>query len=278
MLNTRSRPTPSSSHNDCYSERRDTGVHMREVFALTLYQKIALYERGFNSLHWRKGKNTPGSVLKYSISTVFLLTRRIPVTVNCEPRTWKAGGCGRWSTWLWWFLVTQSLLESPPQQQAQPWQGRSQGKRENDEEKKKRTSWVSWVWSCSKSRSEEPVIVTVSVPILALGRSHPAPTHPHTLRSGAQSSPRDSFVPEARSVSQRDFFVVVHLLLRKLRHIPGLFYCSYNDKLHVNVWKATFCTVLFHTDNVFEKLSKCINNLPLSPLQEVSRYSEKSAS
>lgn len=106
--------------------------------------------------------------------------------------------------------------------------------------------------------------------------------HTHTPQPRAQSSPQDSIVTEPRSASQRDFvlgfFSFVHLLLRKLRHIPGLFYCSYNDKLHVNVCKATFCTVLFHTDNLFEKLSKCINNFPLSPLQEVSRYSEKSAS
>lgn len=96
----------------------------------------------------------------------------------------------------------------------------------------------------------------------------------HTFSPGAQSSPQDSSVPD---VPHREIifdFFFVHLLLRKLRHIPGLFYCSYNDKLHVNVWKATFCTVLFHTDNLFEKLSKCINNLPLSPLQEVSGYSE----
>lgn len=52
---------------------------------LTLYQKIALYE-GLIACIGKRVKNIPGSVFKYSILTVFLLTHGIPATVNSEPR------------------------------------------------------------------------------------------------------------------------------------------------------------------------------------------------
>lgn len=164
--------TAGNFDKGCYSERRDTVVNIREAFMLTLCQKTLLCMiEVLIACTEEKGENTPGSVLKYSIYTVFLLTHRILVTVNSEPnistRKLKAGICGQ----------------------------------------------------CSETK---------------------------------------------RCV----------LLLRKLRNIRVLFYCCYNDKLHANFWKAKLYTVLIHTD-MFEKLSKCINNLPLSTLLEVSRYSEE---
>lgn len=69
----------------------------------------------------------------------------------------------------------------------------------------------------------------------------------------------------------------VCFIAQKLKNVRDLFYYSYNDKLHVNFYEAEFYIVLFHTDNMFEKLSKCINDLPLSPPQEVLRYFKKLA-
>lgn len=163
----------------------------------------------------------------------------------------------------------------PARQQAQPRQGRSPGDKENGTEKRKsllgEAGWL--VRSCSRNRPEEPVTVTVPSP--TLGRSHCSNT-PHSPALQLTALPRTP-LRQKQQVSHREIFFFylfsVHLLLRKLRHIPGLFYCSCNDKLHVNVWKATFCTVLFRTDNLFEKLSKCINNSPAGSIKVLGEVS-----
>lgn len=115
--------TASSFHKGCYSERKNTGVNIREDFMLTLYQKtLSCMIESLIACTEKKSKNIPGSVLQYSTHTVFSLTYRILLTVNTEQnkstRKLKAGISGQRSIWLYrrlqWFLPTKLLPKPTP--------------------------------------------------------------------------------------------------------------------------------------------------------------------